>query len=120
MGSSINIDQLGPLYTASDLYVNPGSVGLGPLQALCYDLPVLTINSKINHGPEIEYLQSKNSIIMEEYTNPNEYAYKILNLFKEKEQLNYLTSNTWPSIQHLTIEQMAKKFINGVNTILEQ
>lgn len=54
---------LAPLYAASDVFTFPGDVGLGPLQALCYDLPVITLESP-THMPEIIYLNKSNSIIL--------------------------------------------------------
>ncbi len=117
LGSVVDLDELGPLYVASDLFVFPGSVGLGPLQALCYDLPILTIDSS-THMPEYEYLNLSNSIVLPSGTSSQDYAHAIDNLFKNHEQYQRLRSNTWPSICHLTIEQMVTRFIEGVNAIL--
>ena len=117
LGSVVDLDQLGPLYVASDLFVFPGSVGLGPLQALCYDLPILTIDSS-THMPEFEYLNPANSIVLPPGTSPQDYAHAINALFENHEQHKRLRCDTWPSICHLTIEQMASHFIEGVNAIL--
>jgi glycosyltransferase involved in cell wall biosynthesis len=118
LGPIVGLDKLGPIYVASDMYVFPGSVGLGPLQALCYDLPAITIDSD-THMPEIEYLLSTNSIVLKSSVTPEEYAKAILNLYKDPAHLRELKANIWPSIRHLTIEQMAQNFIRGVNTLLE-
>ena len=117
-GSITDLDKLAPIYVAADIFAFPGLVGLGPLQALCYNLPVITISSK-SHKPEIEYLSSLNSRVLDSKTTPKEYASQIIELFKDGNQLSNLQNNTWDSIKHLTIEQMAKNFINGVNEILE-
>ena len=45
LGTVVDLEELAPIYVASDVLAFPGSVGLGPLQALCYDLPVITIDS---------------------------------------------------------------------------
>lgn len=119
-GSVVEIQKLAPIYVASDIFAYPGQVGLAPLQALCYDLPVITIDSHFNHGPEIEYLTPENSIILDQSTSPEEYARAITDLFQDNKRLQLLKSNTWPSIRHLTIEQMANNFIGGINLILEQ
>jgi len=116
-GPVIELDKLAPIYTVSDVFAFPGSVGLGPLQALCYDLPVVAIDS-FTHMPEIEYLLPTNSIVLDASTTPEEYARAIMSLFDDPARLNSLKTSTWPSIQHLTIEQMACNFIEGVNTIL--
>ncbi len=117
-GSVTTIQELAPIYVASDIFAYPGQVGLAPLQALCYDLPVITIDSKYIHGPEIEYLHPKNSLILDQSTSHEDYASEIFELFQDKGRLEELKSNTWSSIKHLTIEQMAQNFINGINTIL--
>ncbi|MCP4372064.1 MAG: glycosyltransferase family 4 protein, partial [Deltaproteobacteria bacterium] len=117
LGPIVSIDKLASIYVASDVFAFPGSVGLGPLQALCYDLPVITIHST-NHMPEIEYLSQANSMMLETSTTPKAYADAIYRLFKNPENLNSLKESIWPSIEHLTIEQMANNFIHGVNTIL--
>jgi L-malate glycosyltransferase len=116
-GPIVELDRLAPLYVASDVFACPGSVGLGPLQALCYDLPVITIDSA-THGPEIQYLTPKNSVVLATSTTPVEYAQAIVNLFRDSARLDTLRANIWSSIEHLTIEQMAQNFVQGVNTIL--
>jgi len=117
LGPIVNLDKLGPIYAASDLFVFPGSVGLGPLQALCYDLPVITIDSA-THMPEIEYLQPENSVILPANNPVDDFAQTIINLFANPERLADLRAGTWPSIKHLTIDRMAENFIRGVNTLL--
>lgn len=105
-------------YTRSDLYIFPGDVGLGPLQALCYDLVPVIIDSP-THSPEVDYLNDTNALIAPRHTTPAEYADAIDRLFAHPTQLLRLRAQAWPSIQHLTIEQMAQNFIHGVNTILQ-
>jgi len=117
LGPLVDLEKLGPIYVASDIYVYPGAVGLAPLQALCYDLPVVTIDLP-THKPEIEYLTSDNSIILDRHTTPEGYAQAILELFRNSMYLNSLRQSIWPGIKHLTIDQMARNFIQGVNTIL--
>ena len=116
-GSVIQLEKIAPLYIAADLFVFPGLVGLGPLQALCYDLPIITIDAP-NHMPEVEYLVPSNSIFLPTETTPHEYAQYIIKLFNECEYLSSLKQQTWSSIKHLTIENMAKNFIEGVNKTL--
>ncbi|MFN2208920.1 MAG: glycosyltransferase family 4 protein [Candidatus Promineifilaceae bacterium] len=117
LGPIVEPDQLARVYVAGDIFAFPGSVGLGPLQALCYDLPVVTIDSNV-HMPEIEYLNQDNSIILPEGTTAEMYAQTISDLFDHAQKLRDLQDSIWPSIEHLTIEQMALNFIHGINTIL--
>ena len=116
LGSITSLEEIAPLFTASDLFIIPGLVGLAPLQAMCYDLPIVSINLP-GHGPEIEYLSSSNSIILDSETTPEKFALAVHDLFCEPNRLEVLKSCVWPSIQHLTIENMAENFIRGVNYI---
>lgn len=117
LGSIVEPEQLAKVYVASDLFSFPGAVGLGPLQALCYDLPVVTIDSSVQM-PEIDYLNEDNALILPVATTPKEYAESIFDLFENQVKLQELRQTVWPSIRHLTIEQMAQNFIHGINTIL--
>ena len=113
-----DINALAPVYVASDIFAFPGDVGLGPLQALCYDLPVITLVSP-THMPEIIYLNNTNSVILPFSTTPYQYAEAIHKIFSNPGELANLKSKIWSSINHLTVEQMAKNFVTGVNTILK-
>jgi glycosyltransferase involved in cell wall biosynthesis len=118
-GTIVDSDQLAEIYVASDLFAFPGSVGLGPLQALCYDLPVVTIDSPVQM-PEIEYLTPANSMILAASTTPEEYAWHIVRVLENEEHFDIFKSGIWSSIQHLTIEQMAYNFIDGINILLTE
>jgi glycosyltransferase involved in cell wall biosynthesis len=113
-----DLNKLAPLYVASDAFLFPGDVGLGPLQALCYDLPIITVESP-THMPEVAYLSPCNSIILPSNISPEGYAKAINELYNNPEKLKSLRSSIWDSIRHLTIEQMAKNFIDGINTVLK-
>ena len=117
-GPVVELDRLAPICVASDVFVFPGSVGLGPLQALCYDLPPVTVDSA-THMPEIEYLSSANSIVLDGSVSPEEYAQVIVDLFDDLDRLRSLRAGIWTSVQHLTIEQMVRNFVEGVNSILD-
>lgn len=112
-----DVNRLALLYVASDAFTFPGDVGLGPLQALCYDLPVITMDSP-THMPEFSYLSSRNAIILPVSSTPAAYAQAISELFNNTDHFHQLKSDIWESINHLTIKQMARNFITGVNMIL--
>lgn len=117
LGTIIDLDELAAIYAASDVFAYPGAVGLAPLQALCYDLPVVWIEA-VNHKPEVQYLSPLNSVMLSASTTPADYAQAIIDLFDNRKRLQMLRERAWPSIRHLTIEQMAENFIRGVNAIL--
>jgi L-malate glycosyltransferase len=119
LGPITNLYELGPIYVASDLFVFPGAVGLGPLQALCYNLPTMTIASPY-HKPEYDYLlDGQNAIILKQGCTPSEYACALLQLFEQPGKLYGMQQTTWGTISHLTIEQMVINFIEGINCILD-
>ncbi len=110
-------DQLAPLYIASDAYVFPGNVGLSPLQALCYDLTPVVIDGP-THNPEYEYLGPENAMILPAGTSAEQYAEAVETLLNDRSRWAALRACAWASIQHLTIENMARNFIHGINEIL--
>lgn len=118
LGPITDLEQLAPIFVASDLFVFPGAVGLGPLQALCYDLPVIAIEAR-NHGPEYEYLTPENSFLLKSDTTPFAYAKSINKIFSKNEQLSNFKNQIWCTISHLTIENMAENFIFGIDSMLE-
>ena len=117
LGAITDLEQLAPLYVISDVFSFPGLVGLGPLQALCYDLPVITIDAP-NHMPEIEYLNQQNSIVLPAETTPQEYATSIFQFIENKDTFEKFKLGVWKTIEHLTIENMAQNFIDGINSVL--
>lgn len=110
-------EKLAPIYIASDVFSFPGLVGLGPLQALCYDLPTITIDTP-TQSPEYEYMNESNSIRLPENTSSLIFANTLEKLFANHLVLEELRSNAWESIKHLTIEKMAQNFIHGIDNIL--
>jgi glycosyltransferase involved in cell wall biosynthesis len=111
-------DEIGRSYVASDLFAFPGAVGLGPLQALCFDLTSAVIDSPV-HSPEYEYLNRDNALILTEGSTAEKYAIAIKALLEDRARWADLRDHAWPSIKHLTIENMAQNFISGVNSILQ-
>jgi glycosyltransferase involved in cell wall biosynthesis len=111
-------NDIGRIYVASDLYAFPGAVGLGPLQALCFDLTSAVIDSRV-HSPEYEYFNQGNALILAEGSTAEQYAAAIRQLLEHRQRWLGLRANAWPSIRHLTVENMARNFITGVNSILQ-
>jgi glycosyltransferase involved in cell wall biosynthesis len=107
------------LFVASDAFVLPGRLGLAPLTALCYDLtPILIADPE--HSPEVEYFDASNAVIAPAGADAGAYAAAIHQLLEDRERWLALRRAAWPSIQHLTIDDMARNFIRGVETILRR
>lgn len=117
LGVETKAAKLAPLFVQSDAYVLPGLVGLGPLMALCYDLTPVVIDSP-THSPEREYLCADNAVILAAGAPPDAYAARISAFLEDPAQRSRLRQNAWPSIRHLTIDNMAANFITGVNAML--
>jgi glycosyltransferase involved in cell wall biosynthesis len=118
LGIITDYKELTEFYSISDLYVYPGDVGLGPLQALCCDLIPVVIQSN-THNPEIEYLNENNSLILKENISSIEYAAEINLLIEDKHRIDGIRNKIWDSIKHLTLENMALNFINAINNSLK-
>jgi len=117
LGSTEDLDRIARAYVASDVFAFPGTVGLAPLQAMCYDLPAVTIDS-LSHGAELEYLTPANSLILPARATAEGYAAALRDLLADADRVAALRAGIWPSIRHLTIDNMALNFIRGVNALL--
>ncbi len=104
------------LLTASDLFCLPGQVGLAPLRALCFDLPVVAFQHAEN-TPEFEYLNPSNATLLPPNISPREFAVALSQALDDwktpKRRLQVFSS-----IAHLTMENMVDNFIKGVNIAL--
>jgi glycosyltransferase involved in cell wall biosynthesis len=106
-------------FVAGDLFVFPGDVGLGVIHALCYDLRPLVIE-RSTHNPEFEYLNETNATVLAAGTTPSQYADAIEDLFSVDGDTRIGGANGWESIRHLTIDRMARNFIEGINYLLPE
>ncbi len=114
---SVSEEDINYYYMISDLYIFPGAVGLGPIQALCFDLTPAIIDWPI-HNPEYDYLTDDNAIICDREVDPEAYADAIDRHLQDADQWQRVRAQAWPSIRHLTVENMANNFVRGINTIL--
>ncbi len=110
-------EKIGEYFIFSDLYIYPGVVGLGPLQSLCYDLTPVLVHSEF-HSPEYEYMNENNALILPAGVTAENYASAIHTLMCDSHRHNTYRLQAFPSIQHLTLENMAKNFISGINATL--
>jgi glycosyltransferase involved in cell wall biosynthesis len=114
---SVSEADINYFYIISDVYLFPGAVGLGPIQALCFDLTPVVIDSSV-HNPEYDYLNETNAIICNRTVNPAQYAEAIDTHLQDFDQWHRMRSQAWPSMRHLTIEKMATNFVHGINALL--
>lgn len=114
-GPIVDAEKLGEYLTAADSYLIPGMIGLAPLQALAHELPVTGFDLT-THGPEVEYLNTKNSALLAADTTIEDFAdYLYAQLKGASSRWN---DDRYNSVSHLTIEAMVQKFHNGVKSVL--
>ena len=118
-GEIIDNEELAKIYKACDLYLFPGYVGLGIVHAMCFDLIPVVIDSDF-HKPEFDYLNNENSFILKKGTQEKEYANFILNQYNNKSGLIDKKSQVWNSISHLTVENMAINFYDGLKKLANE
>jgi len=115
-GVVTDIEKLGTIFCKCQYLLFPGDVGLGPLQALCFDVIPIVIDGD-THGPEFEYLNDKNSHILESSTTKYEMAEHILTIIGQNNYQDKIATS-WQSVNNYTMENMAKNFIVGIRNIL--
>lgn len=117
LGTVDDPEETACIYAASDLYYVPSYVGLGPLQAFSYDLPVIARELDW-HSPEVEYLNEKNSAFLSSTADtPARQAAEIVEIAERLLQPGF-RAGIYGSVSHLTIEAMADNFICGINKVL--
>lgn len=106
------------MLSLAEMFLNPGLVGLGILDAFCAGLPLLTSVSP-SHGPEIEYLVDGQNGLMLAPT-PESFANGILSLLNDENLLDRLRKGAYRSSQNYSIEAMIENFAAGVERCLAQ
>ena len=115
-GAVSDRNRLAPIYAIADLFIITGAVGLAPLQACCYNLPAVSFELSIN-GPESEYLNSDNGIVLPQTTTAKELAEQLPQVYTRFSSPE-TREGIYQSIAHLTMENMVTRFIDGVNRML--
>lgn len=104
------------LLSLAEMWLNPGLVGLGILDAFCARLPLLTTDLP-QHGPEIEYLEpGKNGLIAE--PKAMAFADAIESLLGDPVGLAAMRAEAESSSHRYSIGAMAENFAGGVKQCL--
>lgn len=104
------------LLSLAEMWLNPGLVGLGILDAFCARLPLLTTHVPI-HSPEIEYLEPGRNGLMVQPEAPA-LAAAIEGLLDDPAALAALRAGAEVSSHRYSIEAMAENFAAGVRQCL--
>jgi glycosyltransferase involved in cell wall biosynthesis len=106
------------LLSLAELWLNPGLVGLGVLDAFCAGLPVLTQRMEMA-SPELEYIaDDHNGYILP--NRPEEYVSTVVALLRDQDRLARLRSGARESAERYSIETMVKNFSAGVLACLSR
>mgnify|MGYP002336244381 CR=1 FL=1 len=98
------------------MWLNPGLVGLGILDAFCAGLPVLTTDLPL-HSPEIEYLiQDENGLMVA--PTVEDFADVITRLLQDAALMERLRKGAQSSARRYSIETMVRNFATGVDQCL--
>ena len=112
----------GPLFGAekvetmslASLWLMPGLVGLGLLDAAACGLPTVTTAFPY-HSPEIAYLEDgMNGVIVKEWEDPAAYATAVVDLIQNPAVLSRMQAQARRTAERYTIENMAGRFTQGV------
>lgn len=104
------------LLSLAILWLNPGLVGLGILDAFSAGLPLLTTELPL-HSPEIEYLNSGyNGIIS--HPTADAFAHEIIKILKDPDRLSTLRNGALESAKKYSIEKMIYNFSCGIEECL--
>lgn len=100
------------LLSLAEVMLNPGLVGLGILDSFVAGVPMLTTDCGL-HSPEIAYLSSGKNGVMTENTL-EAYVGSILDVLRSPDRLEHLRKGCLASAREYTVENMAKKFTQGL------
>lgn len=100
----------------AQVMLNPGAVGLGILDAFVCGVPLLTTNCG-KHGPEIAYLEPGVNGVMTA-NDQNAYVAAGVRLLRDLQELNALRVGCAASAKEYTVENMARRFAEGIEHAL--
>jgi glycosyltransferase involved in cell wall biosynthesis len=104
-----------PYCLLAKVLLMPGAVGLSVLDAFALQLPLITIADRY-HGPEFSYLEPEvNGLILPASTTaPEAYAAEVAALLRDEERLARLRQGCARASQVYTVEEMSRRFADGL------
>lgn len=103
-----------PYFAISKLQLMPGLVGLAVLDSFALGVPIVTTDVSF-HSPEIEYLNDGvNGIITKDPWSAQAYANTVIELLTDESRLAELRAGCDASRTKYTIEEMVRRFAEGV------
>jgi glycosyltransferase involved in cell wall biosynthesis len=118
IGEIYDQNRLAPWFLCSTLFIHPGAIGLGLLQAYGYGLPVITHGNKANHGPEFAAFSNNETgytYIENDYINLKNVVISSLENF---DNLADIRNNIWYiARQKYNVDIMAERFLGIISSI---
>ena len=98
----------------AQVFLLPGAVGLSVLDSFAYGLPMVTTEYS-KHGPEFDYLENgKNGIIVKGPGTVETYSDAIVEVLRDDVLRARLKDGTATALQRYSIENMSRRFADGV------
>ncbi|MEP7706675.1 glycosyltransferase family 4 protein [Paraglaciecola sp. 25GB23A] len=99
-------------FRLASVILNPGLVGLHILDSFCAGVPMVTTRDAL-HSPEYDYLENgKNGLVTK--GTASDFANAIVKLLGDSATLNEMQRNAFLDSQKYTVEEMARRFANGI------
>lgn len=101
------------LYLAlADVILSPGAVGLGILDSFVAGVPMVTTDCGL-HGPEAAYLRQRENGVLTE-NNVAAFVEAVERLLVDENYRTRLAMGCRVAADHYTVENMAKRFADGI------
>jgi len=92
----------------------PGAAGLAVLDSFVYGVPMVTTDFAL-HGPEIDYLvDGENGVVVKDANDPDAYAAAVIRVLQDDGFRDRLEAGGATALGSYTVEEMARRFSEGV------
>ena len=118
LGAIYDDRRIGPASVCS-VQLLPGLLGLNVVDGFALGIPSVTLDLDY-HSPEIDYLDHEvNGVILPSGISPERFGSEVAELMNDDSRLTALRSGAFESGELLSVEQMAKRFADGICAALE-
>lgn len=105
-------------FALAKLVLMPGRVGLAILDTFALGTPLITVADSV-HSPEIDYLEpGENGIMLPAGSTAKDYAAEVARLLQDDQELEHLVKGALVARDTYTIEEMARRFAEGIERAL--
>jgi L-malate glycosyltransferase len=120
VGVKTGLDRV-PYMAAAQVLLMPGLVGLAILDSFALEVPLVT-TSDVAHSVEIAYLEHdvNGLMVSADEVTPAMYAESVVSLLRDPVRLERLRRRCRDDRQRYTIEEMVRRFADGVEAALER